>query len=397
MTATTIALTASAALLLVFLAAWLGWHLYRYCQVWTWTTKLAVKYRLFDSRRRARARVNVEVGHLGDPPDRGWCIPRGVARAGDGRLIPRTLHLRTGLGIEDTDLAKFLRAHHFHTGEVWTHEQLIGTRWMLLELAKPLPTTPPAAPVTDPSDRPTLVPLGAGRTSPLAWDVGADDPLAARSPDTLAACCLVVALQGWGKSVLVQQVLDFCHATDGAWRTLVIDPEGEHDGGARTVGQRLQLLRQLVADMDAMTRKHETGEATYPQQIAAGGRTMLVIDEFPEVMDPPRRTDPDYTQRLEIIRLVEDVARRGRKRGVALFAVGTEFRVNTLGPVRDLFGLVVAGWLGGNAHKAMFGRQPPHRQPRRVGLAWMQTATDLVEIQTYARPPAQPAPLRRVS
>jgi hypothetical protein len=372
-----------------------GW---RYCQVWRWTTKLAVKYHLFDDRRRSRARVNVGPLQGGDPPEHGWCIPRGVTRASDGRLIPRQLRLWTGLGVKDDDLAEFLRWHHHYTNEVWTRDLLEGTRWLELTIAPPMPAEPPPPPLIEPEDRPWLIPLGAGRVGPVDWDVAADDPLHARSPDTLSPHALCVAESGWGKSELVKQVCGYCTAS-GRWRVLVIDPEGEHDhpGAARTIAQQLALLRTLAHDMDEMTRLHESGKQTYAQQIADRGRVLLVIDELPEVMEPPRASDPDKQDRQEIIRLIEDTARRGRKRGVAIFAAGTEFRVDKLGPVRDLFALIIGGGLNANAYRALFGRQPPHRQHTRTGLGWVRTRRDLVELQTYIRQGIEPVTLRRTA
>jgi hypothetical protein len=362
-----------------------------YWKVWRWTLQLAIKFRLF-RRRPARQAQVIVVGHT-LTPERGLVVPGRPTRGHSGHRVPATQTLWTGLGLDSDDLDKFLEAVNFHTGEHYQLTQHPGTRRLTLTLAAAMPSEPivytPPEPVYATEAGPWLVPFARGRAGPLYWQVDdfadlTDDPTIIDSTHFLN-----IARTGWGKTYRVLgTLLAHFDRWPNHWTTHVLDRKGTHRGRSiRTLADRVQRLRELVAEIEQAAADHEAG-LDYRDQITKRGRVVVVVDEYPELMTKPLPTDPDKTLREEGARLVLRLVTEGRDPGYHVVALGTNARLAAIGPSRDSFDLRYGGWLDNNHWRVLFDEVPPRKLPRRRGLGWVTTNHGLAEALAYEPAPA---------
>jgi hypothetical protein len=377
--------------LVLFLAVVVGipaWLLWRYVQIWRWTVQLAVKFRLFSRRPRPQQAV-VVVGHT-LTPERGAVIPMGVAVGTAGKLIPSRMILLTGLGLDPDDLEAFGRHLNFHTGELYNLRQVPSTRFLVIKLAPRLPDTAPAPDTATALDEPWMVPFAQGRTGPLSWQTDdmadpSDDPNIIDSTHFLN-----IARTGFGKTRLVlAAILAHCDRWPKHWSTVLLDPKGTFPGRSiRTLDDRVAKLKALAGEIEEAAVDNESGKLDYQDRIAQRGRTLVVVDELPELMTKPLPSNPDKRLIEEAQHWIMFLANRGREPGYHLVGLGTNGRIAAIGHVRDSFDLRYGGWLDNNQWRVLFDETPPRKLPRRRGLGWVTTNDGLAEAQAYPPAPA---------
>lgn len=342
----------------------------RWFRCWTRLWNLAVSFQYFDSGRQATRASHTGGGHRTAPPERGSIWPSLRTRGG----LPACYRIVGRINQHGRDDQGFLAEVAHHTGREWTLERSRLSRVLVLRQAPP-----PLAAVPMPRVDVAAIgwwyqfPIGTSRTGPVWWNPADDE----------TANLLVVARTGWGKSHLATNLLDHADAApDGNWLVYVIDPEealptANHaavgDTGV-TPDDQLAVLGQV----DVLFTHRPVGAAT--------SRVLVLIDEFPAVMEAPTRAATDYEARRQVIALIEKFLKRGRKRGIHVVAFAQDPRAKVIGgAVRSAFGARLAGWLD-IAEVPLALRRPVPRLLTGQGHGWWcAKEADPVEIQTYDR------------
>jgi len=200
---------------------------------------------------------------------------------------------------------------------------------------------------------------------------------------------LVAGASGSGKSELFKVLLKEIERTWGADTITII--EGTKDGN----DFRYQPCRRLATDIDNVLEVYREMESIYDERKQRikeldvnhwlEARTKgydwkpfyLLIDECPMFLSPPKKGQPDFETKSEIIRIASHLAMRGRY--VGLFQIlGTQDPSST-GLPSDIMNQVRLkigyGMRTAEMARAYFGQSAPHAQDleKGKGIAMLST------------------------